>query len=168
MHSWRVLILPWLGQQAIYDQYCFEEPWDGPNNRKLHDLVVSSYLCPSHTGSEPKTSYAAIVGPETAWPGARPLRLEEVVDGQAQTILLVEVAEAPVHWMEPSDLIWDRLSFQVNPAQGRFELSSHHPGGANLVLVDGSVRFVRDSIRSETLRGLLTITGRESLNASEF
>lgn len=34
MHSWRVL-LPYLEQEALYDQYDFSEPWDGPNNRKL-------------------------------------------------------------------------------------------------------------------------------------
>jgi hypothetical protein len=40
MHSRRVLILPWLEKREIYDRYRFDEPWDGPNNRKPHDLVV--------------------------------------------------------------------------------------------------------------------------------
>lgn len=35
MHSWRVLILPFLEQQNLYAAYHFDEPWDGPNNRKL-------------------------------------------------------------------------------------------------------------------------------------
>jgi translation elongation factor EF-Tu-like GTPase len=35
MHSWRVLILPFLEQQELYHAYNFAEPWDGPNNRKL-------------------------------------------------------------------------------------------------------------------------------------
>ena len=33
MHSWRVLILPYLAEKSIYDAYDFTEPWDGPNNR---------------------------------------------------------------------------------------------------------------------------------------
>lgn len=38
MHSWRVLILPYLdGGGFVYDQYDFGEPWDGPNNIKLLD-----------------------------------------------------------------------------------------------------------------------------------
>ncbi|MDZ7616266.1 MAG: DUF1559 domain-containing protein [Patescibacteria group bacterium] len=30
MHSWRVLILPFLEREDIYSQYRFDEPWDGP------------------------------------------------------------------------------------------------------------------------------------------
>ena len=66
MHSWRVLILPWLEQKAIYDQYRFDEPWDGPNNRKLHDLIVSPYACPSHPGRRDSTSYVTVVGADAA------------------------------------------------------------------------------------------------------
>ena len=34
-HSWRVEILPWLGEQALYDQYRFDEPWDSQHNKSL-------------------------------------------------------------------------------------------------------------------------------------
>ena len=37
MHSWRVLILPFLDETDVYNRYDFNEPWDGPNNRKLLD-----------------------------------------------------------------------------------------------------------------------------------
>ena len=35
LHSWRTLILPFLDQARLYNEYRFDEPWDGPNNRKL-------------------------------------------------------------------------------------------------------------------------------------
>ena len=35
MHSWRVLILPYIEERNLYDKYDFTEPWDGPNNSKL-------------------------------------------------------------------------------------------------------------------------------------
>ena len=38
-YSWRVAILPYLDQNELYKQYSFDEPWDGPNNRKLIDKM---------------------------------------------------------------------------------------------------------------------------------
>jgi Protein of unknown function (DUF1559) len=44
IHSWRVLILPFLEQQELYRAYNFDEPWNGPNNRKLASRVGKIYL----------------------------------------------------------------------------------------------------------------------------
>lgn len=40
MHSWRVLILPYLEESTLFAQYNFDEPWDGPNNSKLGRLSI--------------------------------------------------------------------------------------------------------------------------------
>src|SRR5262249_42952585 len=39
MHSWRVLLLPFLDEAARYRKYRFDEPWDGPNNSELATSV---------------------------------------------------------------------------------------------------------------------------------
>ena len=44
MHSWRVLILPWLEQPQLFNAYNFAEPLNGPNNRKLAGQIGSIYL----------------------------------------------------------------------------------------------------------------------------
>ena len=62
-HSWRVLILPFLEEQALYEQYRFDEPWDGPNNSKLLDKMPEVYADPVYGPPQGQfTSYAAIVG----------------------------------------------------------------------------------------------------------
>ncbi len=33
--SWRVSLLPFLDQEALYKQFKLDEPWDSPNNKKL-------------------------------------------------------------------------------------------------------------------------------------
>ncbi len=46
--------------------------------------------------------------------------------------------------------------------------SSHHPGGVNLLLGDGSVRFIKDSINVLTWRALGTIRGGEVISADAY
>ncbi len=70
MHSWRVLILPYLGRKELYDRYRFDEPWDGPNNRKLLAERPPEYHCPSvidDPTKSPATSYVAVVGDRSLW-----------------------------------------------------------------------------------------------------
>ena len=45
-YSWRVAILPYLEHNPLYRQYNFDEPWDGPNNRKLIDKMPAIYSYP--------------------------------------------------------------------------------------------------------------------------
>src|SRR5205823_3963476 len=67
IHSWRVVLLPYLGQEDLYAKYSFDEPWNGPNNSKLHDRMLKIFRCPSQPEKQPRvhTSYLAVVGQET-------------------------------------------------------------------------------------------------------
>jgi prepilin-type N-terminal cleavage/methylation domain-containing protein/prepilin-type processing-associated H-X9-DG protein len=46
--------------------------------------------------------------------------------------------------------------------------SSRHPGGVNLLLADGSVRFAKDTINRSIWRGLGTIAGGEVISADSY
>src|SRR5271166_372859 len=37
--SWRVLILPYLEQASLYNQFHLDEAWDSPNNKPLGDRM---------------------------------------------------------------------------------------------------------------------------------
>jgi hypothetical protein len=107
VHSWRVLILPFLGRQDLYERYSFSEPWDGPNNRQLLKPAPLVYQCPSdprdrHSGSA-LTSYVAVVGPRTAWPGETARKISDFPDGTHGTILVMEDQSKEILWMEPRD-----------------------------------------------------------------
>jgi uncharacterized protein DUF1559 len=162
MHSWRVLLLPFLEQRELYNAYNFAEPWDGPNNRKLADRVGGIYL---RSGLESDqvatTSFVAVVGPETAWPGAGVRTNADLGDGPGQTLLVVEVPDGQFRWMEPRDLQFDQMSFRINDRSGR-GLGSRL-GGARVVFADGVVRTLPDNFDPETLRAMLTANGGEAV-----
>ncbi|MFH1269122.1 MAG: DUF1559 domain-containing protein, partial [Planctomycetota bacterium] len=156
MHSWRVLILPFLDSSPLCDQYNFDEPWDGPGNRALADLMPGVYHCPSEPPSGAShTGYAMIVGPGTLFDGAEVTRFRDVLDGTSNTILFVEVSGAEIHWMEPRDLDLKAIRLRINNPAGP-AIRSRHPGGVNAAFCDGSVHFLSETIDPETLRLLIT------------
>ncbi len=58
--SWRVQILPFLDQKALYDEFHVDEPWDSPHNKALISRMPAVYSCPSGSRTparEGKTTY---------------------------------------------------------------------------------------------------------------
>jgi len=53
-------------------------------------------------------------------------------------------------------------------APGVFSMSSYHPGGANILMADGSVKFLKDSTNVNTILKLGTRAGGEVTSADEF
>ncbi len=164
MHSWRVLILPFLEHPGTYAQYNFNEPWDGPSNRPLLSMEVPSvFQCPGDTASPTATSYVVVVGPQTMWPGSTSVKFADIADGTSFTLMVVEVANSGIHWMEPRDLEFADLPMSVNPESGLGIRSLHRPEswrpkrpyGVNVAMADGCARFLPTDLPPGTLRALL-------------
>lgn len=151
MHSWRILILPYMDQQAVFDAYDFNEPWNGPNNSQLAPLIPGQFMCPNG-GGRPLTNFVAVAGPPTAFPGGKSSSLGEFLDGPESTVLLVESTEANIHWMEPRDLA---------PQSG---LSSDHQRGAAVLFADGRVKRVVLPASQDVIRAWSTISGHELIS----
>jgi hypothetical protein len=170
MHSWRVLILPYLEQQDLYAQYKFTEPWDGPNNIQLLNRMPATFACPSwHDHRESPTtltSYVGMTGPGTFFPGSASIKLEDVTDGAANTLMVVEVTNVEIPWTAPQDLDVRTMSFRINDPK-RPGISSKHPGGANVSLADTGKRFLFESITPEALKALTTIAGGEGITVDQ-
>jgi len=164
MHSWRVLLLPYLEQESLYKRYNFNEPWDGPNNSKLAAHMPAVYRCPSdaRSASPTDTSYVVVVGPGTAWPGARGVPMGSIRDGTSNTILVVESSSSGINWMEPRDLHTLQMPATINPVNGQGICSCHHEC-AQVGFADGSVRTLNNGVPSNTIQALLTISGGEAV-----
>lgn len=152
MHSWRVLLLPYLDAGKLYAQYDFSEPWDGPSNRRLLNQRPRIYALHDRN-REPGslTNYLVVIGPDTMWPGSEPT--DEPFGGRK--ILIVENVGADVHWTEPRDLNLDTMNFDLAASNSDGVSSSYLP--AAVALSDGTIRRLHpDKISPEELRDLLT------------
>ena len=152
LHSWRVLILPFMEGQALYEKIRLDEPWDSEYNRQFHDARVSYYRCPSSfknilaplgrgTFQAGNCNYSVVIGEETIFPGSKATSLSDITDGTPNTILLVERI-IPICWMDPNNEIsFDIACEGVN--RHLLGIGSEHNGGVNVGYADGSIRFLR-------------------------
>lgn len=170
-------MLEYLEHGDLYWRYRFNEPWDGPNNRKLAGEAgtLSVFHCPSdEEAAAGTTSYLAVIGDETMWPPHGAGKLDEAADRQDRTLHVVEVANSGVHWMEPKDLRLSAMSFTVG-ATGQAIRGPHggtkrwfrknDPSYANASLVDGSVRTLSSETPPQAVKSLLI---RDDGGPSEF
>ena len=171
-HSWRVLLLPFLGKQDLYGQYRFDEPWDGPNNVALGHQMPAIYHCPSDPTPGPsQTSYAMIVGPDAISDGPTARRMSDIKDGPANTIMVAEAAKAGISWMEPRDLIAEKMDLCTRAVEKDLrretcEIFGNHNALANVLFCDGSVRALsNESVYPKELEALMTIDGGEPVQA---
>ena len=167
LYSWRVLLLPYLGQQELYEQFRLDESWNSEDNRQVSDAALPLFQCPGQGDMKlPTTNYLMVVGTHTISNGRQARRITEVTDGLTDTIMVVEVANSLVCWAQPEDLNFDELKFTINGAK-RHEISSHHRHGANVAFCDGSVRLLKNSTNPHLVKAMLTIDGGESIPPSD-
>jgi hypothetical protein len=159
--SWRVHVLPYLEQQALYDEFHKDEPWDSAHNKPLISRIPAVYTCPSGSRAilrEGKTAYLTPRGPATIFPGATGVKIQEIADGTSNTIAVVDAGDAAaVVWTKPDD--WD-----ITGGLKLQSLFGHHPAGTNIGLADGSSHFVKEKIRVRHLHDLTTRNGGEIID----
>ena len=155
--SWRVLILPYLGHDALYKEFRLDEPWDSDHNKQLIAAMPMVYRSPnSAVGQFGKTNYLTVRNEHSVFPGDKGIAISEITDGTSNTIMTVEVPdESAVVWTKPDDFAYD----ETNPLKG---LTGMRPGGFNAGFADGSVRFIASSIDPAVLKALFTRNGGEA------
>ena len=145
-HSWRVDILPLLEHEDLWKQYRFEEPWDSDANKKVLAAMPDVFRHPQDKPGSTNTSYFAITGPETVFDGETGAKFEDITDGAANTVMLVEAKRA-VPWTKPEDIPYAKDK-PIEKMGGWFE------GIFIAGFADGSVHNISESIEESMLRAI--------------
>ncbi len=155
--SWRVMILPFIEQSNLFDQFHMDEPWDSEHNKQFIKMMPEAYRRPDSKAPEGYTTYLVPVGANTVFeadskptPEGRDLtigsRFSEITDGLSNTAMCVEVNDdAAVIWTKPSDL-------EVNLMNVWNHLGEAQPGGFNGLFCDGSVQFISKEAGADFLK----------------
>jgi Protein of unknown function (DUF1559) len=159
LHSWRVVLLPYLGEEELYAKLRLDEPWDSEHNRRFHEIAVGFYQCPTAELSLGQTTYSVIVGKTTAFGGPE----GKALDGFGVNLMLVTEREQSVCWMDPGSELSEAVAVEgINCREpGVHGIESHHPGGVQAGFRSGGVRFISETIDRAVLQGLLDGTAEE-------
>ena len=159
--SWRVELLPFLGEANLYDQFKKDEPWDSEHNMKLLAKIPDCYSLSEGPAKKGKTTVMAnggkvgMIGPPPEnKPGRRRkngVGFGDIRDGSSNTLMLMEVPdEFAVEWTKPTDFAPDLAAIKKMVGDD-----------LNIAMGDGSVHRLSKGFSVETFQQMLTRAGGE-------
>lgn len=180
--SWRVNLLPFFGEQTLFEQYDQSKSWDAPANSPPARQKVMSYVCPSRTRFLDArrddqyryyTDYVYVTGKGTIQSPDGPLTSRDVKDGISNTIAVVEASGLQVVWTERRDFDTSQQPVGMNlkgagPTDSPGMMSSYHPGGAHAVFANGAVRLLSNDIDSRVLKALTTAAAGDEIPGTKY
>jgi len=174
-YAWSAFLLPFLEQEALYRRIDFSKPFDDPANAQAAATILPVYLCPSMGRTSllrqgrGAIDFGGINGtrrvnrnnpPNGVMVYDKYFQAAHIRDGLSNTLAVAEAAGWPDgQWINAYN-VYD-VMYPINNRQwpGNMpenEIQSVHPGGANGLFCDGSVRFLPQSLEMRILQALCT------------
>ncbi|NLE37505.1 MAG: DUF1559 domain-containing protein, partial [Pirellulaceae bacterium] len=148
LSSWRFQMCPYL--ESFMRDVDYDKPWDDPVNREIADYFawIFRFFTSDDSPMRYHTNLMVVTGPGTPFDGQKECRLADL---DPDTILVVEVADSGVHWMEPGDLSIDNLPASL--------VKGIDGNGFCVLFADRSAWFLDSGVSLEDLKKFLTIDG---------
>ncbi len=153
--SWRVALLPYLEQQALYAKFHLDEAWDSEHNFPLSQQLPTVYEDPSAVLPPGYTVMQAVVSESSGLKLNQSVAFSEFTDGLSHSLLVIESKrDAAVPWSKPDDIL-------IDPSEPLAVMGNSHPGGFHVGMADGAVKFITYSVDTDLFRALMTRAGGE-------
>ena len=145
--SWRVAILPFLEQDALYKQFKMDEPWDSDNNKKLIEKMPEIYAPVRVKAKAGETFYQVFEGEDALFGPKKKPPIVSITDGTSNTGMVFEAGET-VSWSKPADMHFD----QKKPLP---KLGGLFDGESLVAMCDGSVKHLKKKPDEQQLKYMI-------------
>lgn len=160
LYSWRVLILPQLGQQTLYEQFQLDKPWDDPANLPLVAKMPEVFHSPhdEHSTSQGYSAYRVLLEDgerQTLFlrNRGRDFDDETLSDGRAATAMVVENLHASVIWTQPDEFSPQEFLKDMKMGKDRYSW-------LQCVTADGESVFLNDPTEEDLVPYLYANDGK--------
>ena len=153
VHSWRVELLPYLGEQKLFDEYKLDEPWDSDHNKPLVEKIPSIYSTSQWSGKG-HADYFVVTGKGTLFDANAPIQRESVSDAAGETILVLESRQR-IPWTKPVDIETSADHNVLRPFR--------HGKGFYAAFADGTVKLVAKETDAASVRAMFTKAGGDQV-----
>ncbi|MGC1275515.1 MAG: DUF1559 domain-containing protein [Planctomycetaceae bacterium] len=161
--SFHTSLLPFIEQGMLYENLDKTLPWDDPANKTGYSTVVPVYHSPSFEQKTDPSGYAV-----THYaPSSRifdengvGMPFDQVTDGLSNTVMAGSINAGFPAWGEPGTGRDPAGGFGGGP-----NAFGHNEGGALILMMDGSVRYVSSSTAAGVADAIATPDGGETVPA---
>jgi prepilin-type processing-associated H-X9-DG protein len=155
--SFRAGLLPYLDGGNKYTMLDQSQAWDAPVNVGPAGQRIEEFIDPQTPPANPTdTPYRVFYGNGALFDAdGKPVRVTQVTDGLSNTMMAVHAREQ-VPWAKPAD-------FAYAPNAPLPPLGGPNSNGYNVLMADGSVRFIRSNVPEATIKTLITRAGGEAI-----
>lgn len=179
--SWLLEIIPFMESTDLHSRLNLNDGWDAEQSRHAGLYTPYFWQCPSFAYGRPTSTlspshYVGItgVGPDAAslpvedpragfFGDERKIGVGDLPFGTSSMLVAVETTHVEGSWTaggQPTS----RALLEDSPLNGvDAQFGGLHPGGANALFADASVRFWRGSLDESLIRKMATIHGREGV-----
>ncbi len=162
LYSWRVLLLPYLGEASLHANFKLNEAWNSPNNSLLIAQCPDVYISPGSTSKGSFANYVLLTGSGTIFPPNGPLKPAQINDGLDRTLLVVETDNSTNDWSMPFDIDVTKMNSRVG-SLGVNSIGGSHSEGASAVFADGEPAWISTDLPTAIIDASITANGNETL-----
>ena len=168
LYSWRFTMIPMVASYKM--DTVFNEPWNSPAHARwrtvpqpyAYDGWGQGVFDERDPATVPTITRAfAITGPGTAFGNGNTEKPRSLAEIDADTIIVVEVANSGLHWMAPGDFDVRDMPQTINDPAGR-GISSRYKDGFHVVFSDGTVWYLSNRVPFTALARFFTVEGARS------